>query len=279
LCVDGSIYKEEHLGVPLDATGAFSVQLGAGQNPTGSFNAGVFSGVERWLEVVVNGEVLSPRHTIASVPWALVSEQANKIVKNPNAPRFEDCGDGTVADNKTGLQWEKKTGTVSSDVFCDDPIGSNNNCPDPHDVNNRYPWSLNSPIPDGAVFADFLPRLNGYHLPHTPTDCFAGHCDWRLPEIIELQTIMIGPEAAPGQAATCGSAPCIDPDFALVGGPTASSETAPFGAYWSATPYFSAGISFSDSIVWSALFINGSVDDQGKAADYYVRAVRAGSCN
>jgi hypothetical protein len=86
------LYSEEHLGVALDATGGFSVQLGLGANPSGTFDADLFSDVDRWLEVVADGEVLTPRQIIASVPWALigeralVAESANKIVPDPSDP-------------------------------------------------------------------------------------------------------------------------------------------------------------------------------------------------
>ncbi|GAG32887.1 unnamed protein product, partial [marine sediment metagenome] len=55
------LYSEEHLGVALDATGGFSVQLGLGTSPSGTFDADLFSDVDRWLEVVVGVEVLTPR--------------------------------------------------------------------------------------------------------------------------------------------------------------------------------------------------------------------------
>ncbi len=37
------LYSEEHLSVPLDATGGFSVQLGLGTSPSGTFDADLFS--------------------------------------------------------------------------------------------------------------------------------------------------------------------------------------------------------------------------------------------
>ena len=257
------LYSEEHLGVPLDATGGFSVQLGLGTSPSGTFDADLFSDVDRYLEVVVDIEVLTPRQMIGSVPWALVAQQANEIVPDLNAPRFEDCGDGTVADHKTGLQWEKKTGTLGTAVYCDTTP-----CPDPHDVNNLYSWSLTGTDPDGVAFTDFPARLNATLDPGNPTGCFAERCDWQLPEISELQTILIGPNAAPGQATTCSASPCIDPDFAAVGGPTASS------LYWSASTY--AG---NPAYAWYASFSNGYVGNSLKAYDTSVRAVRVGSCD
>ena len=85
-----------------------------------------------------------------------------------------------------------------------------------------------------------------------------------------MQTILIGPGVGPGQATTCPSAPCIDPGFAAVGGPTA-----PYEAYWSASTVAGA----SRTGAWYAVFFDGHVDLHVKTSHYYVRAVRAGSCN
>jgi hypothetical protein len=267
-----ALYTEEHNGTALDATGGFSVQLGLGTSPSGTFDADLFADVNRWLEVVVGTDVLTPRQIIGSVPWALIAQQANEIVPDPNAPRFEDCGDGTVADHQTGLQWEKKTGTVGSFVTCEiEPAG----CPDPHIVNNLYEWSNTGTAPDGGAFTDFLTKLNDpvFGQAATMSDvtgCFARHCDWRLPNITELRTILIGPDAAPGQVTEChpSTAPCIDPGFAVVGGPTASLY------YWSAST--NAGFPLN---AWLADFADGYVYQNNKMGDYYVRAVRTGSCN
>jgi len=272
------LYNETHLFVPLDAGGGFSVQLGLGSGASGPFGADLFSGVDRWLEVVVGADVLTPRQVLGSVPWALIAQQANKIVRDPNAtPRFEDCGNGTVADYKTGLQWETKTGTEGTPIDCRALP-----CADPHDVNNRYDWSTTSTQPDGAVFTNFLARLNGDPTvveatagestgdpADDPTVCLAHHCDWRLPAIGELRTILIGPDAAPGQALVCGGPPCIDPDFAAVGGPSA---TAWF--YWS-----SSTIAGSTTEAWTVLTAGGVVANFLKTDVPYARAVRGGSCD
>lgn len=179
-----------------------------------------------------------------------------------SALRFEPCTDGvTVADNETGLLWERKTTTG-----------------DVHDVANIYTWSIifTGANANGTAYTVFLASLNAAS--------FAGHTNWRLPIISELQSILVGPgvttvaNASPadpasgtnptGQSTTCGVVPCIDPDFAAVGGPTASSF------YWSA----SSDATFPTN-AWFAFFGTGVVLGNGnKTLDYPVRAVRAGSC-
>jgi len=158
----------------------------------------------------------------------------------PAVKRFVDNGDGTVTDNVTGLQWEKKT----------DDGGV-------QDRDNRYTWTDTSDgdltDPDGTAFTVFLANLN-------TEPCFAGHCDWRLPKVnrggdpAELETILLAPYP-------CGTSPCIDPIF----GPTAA------GLYWSATTYASY-----PSYAWGVYFNDGFVFYDSKAYTYYVRAVRAG---
>lgn len=148
-----------------------------------------------------------------------------------DAPRFSDDGT-TVVDNLTGLQWEKKTddGTL-------------------HDKDDSYWWSdAVGPEGNGDLFTIFFATMNG--------TCFAGQCDWRLPTLAELQTIV--PEAAP-----CTAHPCIDPIF----GPT-------FGSlYWSSTtlatqPNVALGVELDD----------GEVGTGAKhGIRYFVRAVRGGS--
>src|SRR5213594_3659825 len=97
--------------------------------------------------------------------------------------RFVDNGDGTVTDNETGLQWVQKVAGSSC----------------PHCVNDTYTWS-SSAAPDGSAFTSFLNTLNGGATGvgncvsadgSTVTGGFNNHCDWRLPTIAELQTILL----------------------------------------------------------------------------------------
>lgn len=73
------------------------------------------------------------------------------------AARFVDNGDGTVSDTRTGLMWEK--------------LGDDGGI---HDQDTTYSWV--------DAMSVKIAALNGA--------AFAGHGDWRLPNINELRTIV-----------------------------------------------------------------------------------------
>ena len=160
------------------------------------------------------------------------------------AQRFVDNLDGTVTDNQTGLQWEKK-----------DAMNGSPNFANPHDVDNAYSYTDLWTEPDGTLFLDFLNRLKCKSADGvTMTGGFAGHCDWRLPTIAELQTILL-------TSFPCATSPCIDPIF----GPTHPD------------PYWSSTLGNSND-VWMVFFGDGSVVSYEKdAAIVLARAVRGGS--
>jgi hypothetical protein len=172
--------------------------------------------------------------------WAKLHAAALKetTVETCDAERFVDNGDVTVTDNLTGLQWERKT----------DDAGL-------HDKDTFYTWTdngdANNTDADGTAYTTFLAALNG-------GACFAGDCDWRLPTVLELQTILAGPFP-------CATSPCVDQ---TAFGPTSTD------AYWTATT-----VAGTPDFAWLILFGTsqaGQVFFNGKFILRPVRAVRGG---
>jgi Protein of unknown function (DUF1566) len=172
---------------------------------------------------------------------------------NSQLPRFVANGDGTVTDNQAGLMWELQTNTCSGGaVTC---------------TTNQYTWSSTGALADGTLFTSFIAGLNGgdYYNPSVgqvvnagPGSCLANHCDWRIPTLAELQTIV------QITAAGCKTtAPCIDPIF----GPTAPLSQS---AYWTNSTY-SAGTSGG----YLVYFLDGAVLTDNKTQANYARAVRS----
>lgn len=199
-----------------------------------------------------------------TVPVALLVRAVNVALgiaecpDDPGAPNenFEDTG-LTVIDHLTGLEWEKKTGVVGIGATC--PGGAS--CGDPHNVNNLYTWSNGGIEFDGSARTLFLDALND--VAGGGADCFAGHCDWRLPSSDGSPEHPTGEAAELESIVDCGSRPpCIDPIF----GPSVS------GYYWS-----SSTDTVANWTAWIVSFENGSAPITGKPDSHYARAVRGGS--
>jgi len=138
----------------------------------------------------------------------------------PMAGRFVDNGDGTVTDNCTGLMWQKDTADINGD--------------------GTIVWEQ-----DAVTWQTALKYCEGLE--------FAGHDDWRLPNVRELQSIVDYGRIWPS----------IDPAF------TAKCDTWPTSYYWtSSTPK-----PFPSS-TWVIGFGVGELGNDPKRSPYYLRAVR-----
>jgi len=145
---------------------------------------------------------------------------------------YIDNGDGTISDLITNLMWEKKSADGSI-----------------HDQSNTYIWA--------DAFSSFIGGLNA-------GTGFAGHTDWRLPNVKELQSILnyenVGLAVSTPFTANCGAGCSVT---------TCSCTQSNF--YWSATTYASG-----PGGAWWVFFSNGDVGTSGKVSNFYVRAVRSG---
>jgi hypothetical protein len=169
------------------------------------------------------------------------------VPQDSPSPRYVDNGNGTVTDRQLCLVWEEKTGAPSGDGLVECPNLAT--CPDPHGVNNLYSWTAaaGGTAFDGEAKTVFIDVLND--VAGGGTSCFAGNCDWRLPSIDELVSIV-----------DCsGGTPCTSP----LPGPTGVVD------YWSSTDFPG-----DPTLALSDDYFSGGVDGIIKTQPRLVRAVR-----
>jgi len=146
---------------------------------------------------------------------------------------YTDNGNGMITDNNTGLAWEKKSDDGSI-----------------HDKDNVYTWD--------QAFA-YVAGLN-------TSPCFANSCDWRVPNVKELQSIVNYQNSGPAVSAAFNNN-CTPGSTVLTGSCTADLY------YWSAT-----ALAVSPGLAMMVDFSGGLVDFDNKInSTRFVRAVRGGS--
>jgi len=67
------VYFEDHLATAV-IDGVYSIEIGTGSSASGPFSATLFAVPDRWLELVVNTEVMAPRQRLLSVAYALQAQ-------------------------------------------------------------------------------------------------------------------------------------------------------------------------------------------------------------
>lgn len=168
----------------------------------------------------------------------------------PGEPRFRDKGDGTFCDAKTGLQWETKvTDSASQNWYL-----------------RTSTWSSPQGIlRDGSLFTDWLPAINqvASSIVYTqawPTEnCLGGHCDWRVPTVDEMRSLV-----CPDSSTSCYA------DVPLPG------QTA-VGGYWTTTAVKTgpAGAETSLAFAWYFNGVQWRLQQDIKSSQWFMRAVRS----
>jgi hypothetical protein len=143
---------------------------------------------------------------------------------------YTDNGDGTVTDDVSGLMWEK----LSDDASI-------------HDKDTQYTWA--------NAFSVKIAGLNGTN--------FAGHNDWRVPNIKELNSIInfgvTNPSTYPQLFNNC-----------IPGCTVLTCACQQIASYWSSTSVNSG------ASAWVVFFAEGRTIFTLKTGNFAVRAVRGG---
>ena len=164
------------------------------------------------------------------IPCAGTGQDGDLRRGEPRA--YQDNGDGTIRDQRTALTWEK----LSDDGSI-------------HDKDAMYTW------------AQAFEKIDDLNTP----PCFAGFCDWRLPNVMELQTLVSWGNFDPSVSAPFDTG-CVPGCTVLTCSCTLVS------GYWSST---SAEHKPANAHVVG--FGTGNVFNVPKTTTDSVRAVRGGS--
>ena len=151
--------------------------------------------------------------------------------------RYQDNGNGTITDNATGLMW------VKDPSLCGGPI---------YNSQNKWASALNTPRT--MTWADAITNCEALS--------YAGHTNWRLPNIKELQSIVNYGKTMPAIGESTSESPWVNTQ-----GVTGYDN----GCYWSGTNY-----AYDTQYTWFINFTSGNIWMGDKTAGAYVRPVRGG---
>lgn len=181
-------------------------------------------------------------------------------LKKGAALSYADNGDGTITDTNTGFVWEAKTS-------CDGTKSATNL----HDGDNTYPWAGTCSAgqlcgTDADCSGGVCKASDGQGTDMTVfkwvaalnAEKFAGHDDWRIPNIKELHSIV-----------DYGK---VDPSAPSAFNKSATSCTVSSN-YWSSTGFPDV----PPNVAWGIFFKIGMVSGGYKTGAGHVRAVRGGS--
>ena len=199
-----------------------------------------------------------PARLLATGQTTRYGAGSDGVVQAGVARSYSDNGNGTITDNNTGLMWEKKSD--NGDI---------------HDKDNSYSWTLNGVAMDGTIVRPFLYTLND--VGDGGANCFAGHCDWRIPNIQELHSIAHFGDVDAAVDATFDSG-CTNGCSVLVCSCT-KSDPQNESEYWSSTTERgTVGDPGSQPEMWAYYMTasRGHVSILQKDLNLHVRAVRGG---
>jgi hypothetical protein len=154
----------------------------------------------------------------------------------PN-PRFTDQGDGTVADNLSGLVWHRNGNLPLTTGF---------------DADGYITWS---------EAMTFVANLNNGDY-GTGADGNCGHADWRLPNIREMHSLVDFRYSVPALGNTAGDGKWTNGD------PFTNVQS---GLYWSSSTYAEV-----TTAAWVVLLNVGDASGQAKTTNLFAWPVRAG---
>jgi hypothetical protein len=183
----------------------------------------------------VNSEVTCPATDFPGQDGEL-----QKGVAWPN-PRFTKHGDGTVTDNLTGLMWLQDANCITTQYsgFDNDDVAGD----------GKVTWQH---------ALEFVAGINAGTYPN----CCAGHTDWWLPNVREMQSLVHYGFKNPAVPNTAGTGKWTDGD---------PFDNVQPNLYWSSTTSES-----NASLAWRVHLNTGLVDAQKKTSWRYVWPVRGG---